>query len=85
MWQLEAHMLAPRTEWGSNHERSECGSGAREYSPQGNSLGENPLCCTLMICMLSGMCAKCQYKVHFKNICSTKSGSQPLHHLLCFM
>lgn len=90
---VEAHMLATHAEWGSNRERSEGGSGALvvfSFTRQVMvtwvySLGENPLCCKLMIYMLSGMCTKCQYKVYFKNICSTKSGSQPSHHLLCFV
>ena len=74
---VEAHMLATHAERGSNRERSECDSGALvvfSFTRQVMvtwvySLGENPLCCTRTIYMLSGMCAKCQYKVYFKNIC----------------
>lgn len=84
---VEAHRLATHAECGSNREGSECGSGALgvfSFSRQVmvmwvHSLGENLLCYALRICMLSGMCAKCQYKVYFKNVYRAKSGSQPAH------
>ena len=71
---VEAHMLATHAEWGSNRERSEGGSGALvvfSFTRQVMVtwvylLGENPLCCKLMIYMLSGMCLNVNTKFTLK-------------------